>query len=102
MYFNLILLLFTFHFSDAYHCEKRISSTGYDITPWSKDKILLESKKVYSDDDIRNEIIQNGATEKSYTGKFFNGERYNHKEEGVYVSGILYCISNIQEITYII
>ena len=65
----------------------RSSCSGYDVTPWSREKVISEAAKVYSVDDVRYDIIINGATEKSYTGKFMNGERYNHKEEGVYVGG---------------
>jgi hypothetical protein len=99
MYKKLILILLSIIITD-YYCngynnnidKKKISCTGYDITPWSKERILIESKKVYSIDDVRYHIIQNEATEKSYTGKFFNGERYNHKGEGIYVSGINYIL----------
>lgn len=65
----------------------RSSCSGYDITPWSREKVISEAAKVYSADDVRYDIIMKGGTEKSYTGKFMNGERYNHKEEGVYVGG---------------
>jgi hypothetical protein len=49
--------------------------------------VISEAKRLCGDDDIRFNIIINSATEKSYTGKFMNGERYNHKGEGVYVGG---------------
>lgn len=64
------------------------SKSGYNISPWSRDRVITEAKKVYSDvDDIRYNVIINGITEKSYTGKFVNGERYNIKQDGVYVGG---------------
>ena len=67
----------------------KISVSGYDVTPWKSDRVISEAKRLYGDNDIRFNIIINSATEKSYTGKFMNGERYNHKGEGVYVGGIL-------------
>jgi len=64
-----------------------ISGSGYDVTPWNNDRVISEAKRLCGDDDIRFNIIINSATEKSYSGKFINGERYNHKGEGVYVAG---------------
>lgn len=68
----------------------KISGSGYDVTPWKSDRVISEAKRLCGDDDIRFNIIINSATEKSYTGKFMNGERYNHKGEGVYVGGNTY------------
>jgi len=65
----------------------KISGSGYDVTPWKSDRVISEAKRLFGDDDMRFNIIINSATEKSYTGKFMNGERYNHKGEGVYVGG---------------
>ena len=83
-----VILLFTINDYICYAFEK-ISSSGWDITPWNNEKILKVSHTIYNINDIRSQIIQNGITEKSYSGRFFDGERYNHKEEGVYVSGTL-------------
>jgi len=79
-----------YHGNNIFIHVVKISGSGYDISPWESDRVIAEAKRLYGDDDIRFNIAINSATEKSYTGKFMDGERYNHKGEGVYVGGITY------------
>ena len=60
-----------------------ISSTGFKILPkWD----LVEAAQTLPESTQR--IVMNKTTEISYTGKFVSGERYNIKDEGVYVCSV--------------
>ena len=62
---------------------KLISSTGFHILPkW--DLVTAVQTLPFT----TQQIVVNKTTEMSYTGKFVSGERYNIKDEGVYVCSV--------------
>ena len=62
-----------------------LSKSGFDVERWDLHRITELSLQV---SEISKSILLRGETERSYTGKFSTGERYNLKEDGVYVCAI--------------
>lgn len=65
--------------------SQRFSQSGFDLSQMPRD--VIESKRNQLT-NISLDILLNKDTEKSYSGRFVSGERYNTKEEGVYVCAI--------------
>lgn len=62
-----------------------LSRSGFNIERWDSHRIRELSLEV---SEISQSILLRGETERSYTGRFLAGQRYNIKEDGVYVCAI--------------
>lgn len=68
-----------------FHEALVLSPTGFDLRRWDSSQIISESARL---PDISRTILLDGSTENSYTGRYLDGQRYNLKDEGVYVCAI--------------
>ena len=77
----LILAATKYYFLDALN----LSRSGFDLRRWDSSQIAAEKDQI---SEHSQSILLSGTTEKSYTGRYADGQRYNLKEEGVYVCAI--------------
>lgn len=71
----------------ALHSSKSgsLSSSGYDVTPLSKEEIAAAASKLTK---LQRDVLLSGSTERAFTGKTVDGSPHDNKAEGVYVSAI--------------
>lgn len=77
----LSILAFYFLFHDAV----LLSPSGFDLRKWDLSQVTIESALL---PDASRSILLDGSTEKSYTGRYLHGQRYNLKDEGIYVCAL--------------
>jgi peptide-methionine (R)-S-oxide reductase len=76
-----LLITFLLRFHDAV----LLSPSGFDLKKWDISQIISESALL---PDASRAILLDGLTEKSYTGRYLDGQRYNLKDEGIYVCAL--------------
>ena len=62
-----------------------LSKSGFDLDRWDSQRIAVDADGI---SEMSKSILLNRMTERSYSGRFISGERYNIKEEGVYVCAL--------------
>jgi peptide-methionine (R)-S-oxide reductase len=67
------------------HDAVLLSPSGFDLKKWDPSQIIRESALL---PDASRAILLGGLTEKSYTGRYLDGQRYNLKDEGIYVCAL--------------
>lgn len=65
--------------------EKRISKSGYDITPLTKEEIQRYSAQLTP---FQRDVSFNAGTERAFTGKTVDGTPHDNKRKGLYVGAV--------------
>ena len=65
--------------------ERKISKSGYDITPLTEDEIKKYSAQLTP---FQRDVSFNAGTERAFTGKTVDGSPHDNKRKGMYVGAV--------------